>query len=340
MADRLIIVTAQAEQMDLVTAVAEQEMVASVQVYAPVRDTEPHTANLLVSGGDRQKVIDRLQIALDGFEGWRITILPVEATIPRVEEPEQPDGANGEGRKRGPSRQTREELYADVARNAQFDRGFVAFVVLSTLVAAIGLIEDNVAVVIGAMVIAPLLGPNLASALGVALGDRELVIRGALTNLGGIAVCISVSVLIALAWPVDLRSDELASRTGVGFDGVVLALASGGAAAVSLTSGLSSALVGVMVAVALLPPAATIGLMLASGHYSLAGGAALLLAVNVVCVNLSAQVAFVLRGVTPRTWLEKQAAARGVRVNATLWLAMLLALALLLLLRARTGVSM
>jgi uncharacterized membrane protein len=88
------------------------------------------------------------------------------------------------------------------------------------------------------------------------------------------------------------------------------------------------------VAVALLPPAATIGLMLGAGRIDLAFGAALLLGVNFVCVNLSAQVAFVARGVTPRTWLEKRQARRAVMVNACIWIVLLVALAVLLYLRA------
>lgn len=123
------------------------------------------------------------------------------------------------------------------------------------------------------------------------------------------------------------------ARTRVGFDGLVLALAAGAAAALSLTTGVSSALVGVMVAVALLPPAAAIGLLLGAGHREQAIAAALLLAINIVCVNLSAQIVFVLRGVTPRTWFEKRAARRAVLINAGVWLLLLLALVVLLVLR-------
>jgi uncharacterized hydrophobic protein (TIGR00341 family) len=180
------------------------------------------------------------------------------------------------------------------------------------------------------------LGPNLAFGFGVALGDRALMVRALGTNAAGVALTLVLCAAIGLAWPLDLGSRELMARTDVGFDGMVLALASGAAAALSLTTGLSAALVGVMVAVALLPPAATIGLMLGAGQWHHALGATLLLAVNVVCVNLATQATFVLRGVTPRTWLEKEAARRAVRVNALIWLLLLAALAGLLLLRAPT----
>jgi uncharacterized membrane protein len=160
------------------------------------------------------------------------------------------------------------------------------------------------------------------------------MVRALGTSAAGVAVTLAICALIGLAWPLDMGSKELLARTDVGFDGIALALASGAAAALSLTTGLSAALVGVMVAVALLPPAATIGLMLGAGQWSLAFGAALLLAVNVVCVNLATQAAFVLRGVRPRTWFEKEAARRAVRLNALVWLVLLVALAGLLYFRA------
>ncbi len=119
-------------------------------------------------------------------------------------------------------------------------------------------------------------------------------------------VALSLSILIGKLWHLNFDSRELLARTDVGLDSVALALASGAAAVLSLSTGLPSVLVGVMVAVALLPPTATMGLMLGAGKYKLAVGAGLLLAVNVVSVNLSAKVTFLVRGIKRRTWLEKQ----------------------------------
>jgi len=192
-------------------------------------------------------------------------------------------------------------------------------VFLSTVVVAIGLIEDNVAVVIGAMVIAPLLGPNIALALGAALGDMPLMWKAIKTTLAGLATALLFSILIGIFWPLNASSQELMARTDVGLDSVVLALASGAAAVISLTTGLASVLVGVMVAVALLPPTATLGIMLGSGQTKLAVGAALLLAVNIVCVNLAAKIVFWVRGVKPRSWLEKQKANQSMVTYLVIW---------------------
>jgi uncharacterized hydrophobic protein (TIGR00341 family) len=206
-------------------------------------------------------------------------------------------------------------------------------VFLSTIVAAIGLIENNVAVVIGAMVIAPLLGPNIALSLGTTLGDLNLMKKSIQTLLTGIFFSIFLSILFGVFWPSDFTSHELMSRTDMTLSAAFLALASGAAAALSLTTGLSGVLVGVMVAVALLPPATTAGIMLGSGNIELATGAGLLLAINVVCLNLASKIVFLLKGIHPRTWVEKEQAKLAMFSYILGWIVSLFALIFLMYLR-------
>jgi uncharacterized hydrophobic protein (TIGR00341 family) len=183
------------------------------------------------------------------------------------------------------------------------------------------------------MVIAPLLGPIIAFSLAAALGDWVLMWRSLSTNTIGVLLAFSLAFAIGYLWNSPVDSNEIMARTAVGLDGVALALASGAAAALSLTTGLSSVLVGVMVAAALLPPTATAGLMLGSGQYDEALGATLLLAVNIVCVNLSAKLVFLIRGVRPRTWLDKRKARQSMILNITVWVVSLLILLAIILVR-------
>lgn len=278
------------------------------------------TSRMLVQDEKRQRVMDALQGALVTAEATHIIVIPVDAALPR------PDGDEEEAEEKRQAA-TREELYSDVAKGAHLDGNFLLLVFLSTIVATIGLIENNVAVVIGAMVIAPLLGPNMALALGTSLGDSELIGKALKSLFSGLLLAILLAWLLAILWPVAMNSDELLSRTTVKLDSIALALASGAAAVLSLTTGLSSVLVGVMVAVALLPPAVTIGLMLGSGQIAMAEGAALLLAVNVVSVNLSAKLVLLYRGIKPRTWLEKKKAKLNTIVYLLFWFITLAVLA-------------
>ena len=287
---RLIEVTASSAHLDTVTAIAETNEVSFYRVGPELEGRV--TVAMLAGPGERQAILDSLQTGLAVSDDWRVLVLPLEAVIPTPPEP-----AEDRTRRRGPRpSESREELYNDTERGAHCDVNFLLLVFLSTLVAAIGLTADNVAVVIGAMVIAPLLGPNLALILAAALGDRGLLWRAVKTNLIGVSLALVISIVIGALLPVDLQSKELLDRTSVGAEGMMLALASGAAAALCMTSGLSTTLVGVMVAVALLPPTATLGIMLGAGQPALAWGAALLLAVNVVSVNLAGQIVFLLRG--------------------------------------------
>jgi uncharacterized hydrophobic protein (TIGR00341 family) len=303
---RLIEVFAAPGHMDTIAAIA-QRFEALNFWKEPASSKEIEACRILARPEKQQELIDRLQSALGKGKPWRITIMPIEATIPELE-PAEPD-------KRSPEQATREELYAEIDRGARIDSTFVLLVVLSTIVAAIGLLESSVAVVIAAMLIAPLLGPNVAMALGSTLGDRELVFRAAATNAAGIALSVACAAAAGVILPGDTTSAELMARTSLGYDSILLALASGAAGALSLTTRLPSALVGVMVAVALLPPAVTFGYMLGTAQFSLAGGAAALLAVNIVCVNLSAQLVFFSKGIKPRTWIERRAAQQSIKIG-------------------------
>lgn len=268
---------------------------------------------MLVQDEKRQQVMDALQGALVTEQQSHIIVMPVDAVLPRPDIDEEQEQERRQAA-------TREELYSEVARGANLDGNFMLLVFLSTIVAAIGLLENNVAVVIGAMVIAPLLGPNIALALATALGDTSLMAKALKSLLTGLIFAITLAWMIALIWPQAMDSHELLSRTTVKPDSIALALASGAAAVLSLTTGLSSVLVGVMVAVALLPPAVTIGLMLGTGQVALAEGAALLLAVNVVSVNLSAKLVMLYRGIKPRTWVEKKKARLNTIVYLLFWI--------------------
>jgi len=137
-----------------------------------------------------------------------------------------------------------------------------------------------------------------------------------------------------MIWEVNLGSHEIMARTDVGLASVALALASGAAAVLSLTTGLSTTLVGVMVAVALLPPTAVLGMLLGSGRWELAASAALLLAVNVVCVLLAAKVVLLLRGVKPRSWLERNKAKQSMTLYIGLWAGLLALLIAAITMRA------
>ena len=337
MTARIIEVIAEDRQTDRIRQMCEGAGADDVIVGA-LTDDGRRVIRVATGALDRQKLLDQLQMTLSATSNWRIIILPVEATLPVLEE-EIPDTEKAK-QKKLTGGLSREELGAQMVKGAEFDRNFVLLVTLSAIVAAIGLMEDNVAVVIGAMVIAPLLGPNLAMAFASAVGDGQMIVKSILTNMAGVAMTLALSICIGLIFAENLQSDELMSRTRVDLDSIAVALASGAAAALSLTTGLSATLVGVMVAVALLPPGTTIGIMLGWGQFNLAAQAALLLAVNVVCLNLSAQIVFRAKGIRPRTWFAAEKAKRSSRINLAVWTVLLLALAAIIVYQTQFDIAM
>jgi uncharacterized hydrophobic protein (TIGR00341 family) len=291
---------------------------------------------ILLEAEKSEAVLDILEKRYSGQESYRIVVIQVAATLPRIEvpEPAEPPSENNPPEERIPERISRHELYEDISKAARFSRVYFAMVVLSAIVATIGLQHNSVAIVIGAMVIAPLLGPNVALALATTLGDLPLAKQAAWTSLAGIATVAVMTLILGVLLHVDPTLSQLASRTQVGLSDVVLALAAGCAGALAFTTGVSAIMVGVMVAVALLPPMVTFGLLLGGGQLKLAMGALSLLLANLICLNLAAVVTFRTQGIRPATWWEEDRAKKATRIAIGLWVTLLIVLVgLILLLR-------
>lgn len=296
---------------------------------------------VLTQTKDTEAVMDAMGKRFTHLEDFRMILLPVAACIPRCAdtqdkmEKEAAPGEQCQTPESRPTRISREELYTSITEMSKLSKIYVAMVILSTVVAVIGIVHGNVAIIVGAMVIAPLLGPNVALSFGTTLGDTKLI-RGAFrSNIVGIAAALAVAVLAGLLFGVNPEDPEVASRTGATLWDIALALAAGGAGALSLTAAAPAALIGVMVAVALLPPLVVFGMLMGAGDFRLAMGAMLLLLVNLICINLAGVLTFLLQGIRPVTWWEADRARKATRVAIALWSILLAALAVLIALSQR-----
>jgi len=298
-----------------------------IELWQEALDDEMILVRVLVQSDQAEAVMQAFEGRFAGQAGFRMLLIEVEATVPP---PVIEEDVGEQDRPRDPQRIACAELVERLASGTVANRVFFATVVLSTVVATIGLVRDNLAVIIGAMVIAPLLNPNITLSLATTLGDGKLARQALLVNVAGVGLAFLLALVMGLLIPVDTAVSEIAGRTQVGLSDVVLALAAGSAGALAVTSGVSAALVGVMVAVALLPPLAVTGLLFGAGDFALSGGAALLTAVNVICVNLAGVATFLWQGVWPQRWWEAKRARRMVRIAAIVWLLLLLCLVLLI----------
>jgi len=210
-----------------------------------------------------------------------------------------------------------EELTAAAKDLAPSNRVFAIMTVISALIATAGLLLDSPAVVVGSMVIAPLIGPAMAASVGTVVDDDDLFRRGLYLQVGGMVLAIATAALFAAfvryARLIPPLSDvfqiaEIQQRVAPDTLSLAVALGAGAAGVISLTTGVSTALVGVMIAVALLPPAATVGIGIAWGDPWTTLGSSVLLLVNVLSINLAALLVLWYTGYRPRHWFRQDEA--------------------------------
>lgn len=319
---RLLEVSVEASRVpDLRELLAEHEIDIHSETEAP---DDRRIVRVVVSSGRTEPLTDALTDAFGDSDAYRVLIVPVAAVLPPPEpEDDEDGGGDADGDEAPTSRVSREELYQDVWSASQLTPVYLATVALSTVVAAVGLIRGDVAVIIGAMVIAPLLGPTVAFALGLTLGDPPLGRLAAKSSAAGVGVAFGLSVLIGVLVPVDPTVAELADRTQVGLSDIAIAMAAGSAGSLAYTTGLPTAIIGVMVAVALLPPLVGAGLLLGAGYAGLALGSTVLVMVNFTCVSLAAVGTFFARQIRPRTWWEAEKAKKATRLAVISWVVLL-----------------
>lgn len=125
----------------------------------------------------------------------------------------------------------------------------------------------------------------------------------------------------------------------VNLEHIVIALAAGSAGVLAFTRGVPATIVGVMVAVALLPPLVDVGLLLGAGYMQLAVGAAILTVTNLICINLAGVLTFLVQGVRPRSWWEEKKAKKATRIAIAVWLALLVIFAVIIWYWGRSDVQ-
>lgn len=283
-----------------------------------------HVVRAIIGAERSGTALDALHERMANQGSLMVLVEPLDAVLPRPLASAQPDRKE---RISSSSAVSREEVYAAISDGAKLHRHYLSLVALAAVVAGIGLTRDNTAAVIGAMVVAPLLGPNMAIALGIVLGDTPLVRRALVAAGAGFTLTLVFSIGLGLLLSPDPATPELASRTQVGIGDLVLGLAAGCAGALAFTSGAPTYLTGVMVAVALLPPTVASGMLLSTGETAGSISALLLAAGNVVSVTLAAILTFAWRGMRPRNWWQEERAKASARRGIAIFVGLLLALA-------------
>lgn len=212
---------------------------------------------------------------------------------------------------------------ADIARKVRFDPGylqsfedkmfiegplttrrltnFFVLLLLATVIATYGLLSSSAATVIGAMIVAPLMGPIMATAAAVVMGSSRRALRALALVAAGVASVIALAVVLTWVVPdvtISFTSNgELASRISPGLYALLTALGAGAAGAYIMgREEIADSMGGVAIAISLVPPLCVVGIALSQGAWGAAGGAMLLFLTNFFAILLAGGVVFLLSG--------------------------------------------
>ncbi|WP_137284003.1 TIGR00341 family protein [Halorussus salinisoli] len=256
-----------------------------------------------------QPILDKLQDAGLGDDPHAVVIDAETDTSRQYEELEKRFSEENDD----PSTIAREEIRTEAREMTPEFPTFVTMTVISSVVATAGMLLDSPAVVVGSMVIAPLIGPAMGTSVGTVLGDRQLFRRGVKYQfIGGFAAIaaatlFSVGVRYGFLLPPGtdvLGISQVSGRLTPDFLSLAVALGAGAAGALSLASGVSVAIVGVMIAAALVPPAAAVGIGIAWQQPLAAVSSLVLVLVNILSINLSGLVVLWYLDYGPKDWFE------------------------------------
>jgi uncharacterized hydrophobic protein (TIGR00271 family) len=206
------------------------------------------------------------------------------------------------------------DLVQDLRAGSRWGANFVVMLAMASAIATLGLLQDSPAVVIGAMLVAPLMTPMIGFGLSIVQANPRLAAVAGRTIGQGILLTLAISYLMGLVIPGgELLSRETLARGTPNILDLGIALFAAVAAAFALARpgisgarpGISGAIAGVAIATALVPPLCSVGVSLAYSHWLNALGAATLFGTNLVAIVLSSALTFFLMGVTPARALAR-----------------------------------
>ena len=203
------------------------------------------------------------------------------------------------------------DLFQVLRDNSRLKGSYLMLMVLSTILATLGLFADSAPVVIGAMILAPLMAPIMSLSMASLRQDRRLVLDSTYTILAGLTLSLAFAVAITWITPIHTPNSEILARTSPNLLDLGIAVVSGIAGAYAhAREEIAKTLAGVAIAVALVPPLAVAGIGLGWMDWAVFSGAALLLVTNLAGMVLAGSLTFIVLGFSPF-----RLATRGVSIS-------------------------
>jgi len=215
-------------------------------------------------------------------------------------------------------RASREEILSNIRTQAEFNRNYVLASILAAMLAALGLLTDNVIITIASMIIAPFFGPILGTSLGIVLNINDLRKESLKSEIVGLLLSILTGFVFSMLLPYTTPTTRILAISNPTYIDILFAVIAGVAAAISVVSVAPLALVGVAIAASLVPPATNIGIGLSfmlkgvENAEAIIYGSSLLLSINVLAINSMSILFFWLVGIKPGESIRKELMAKRI----------------------------
>lgn len=192
------------------------------------------------------------------------------------------------------------DLFISLRKDAKITTSYLVLIMLSTMLATVGLYQSSSAVVIGAMLLAPLMAPIVSLSMGLLRGDTKLLKNSMVTIAVGVAIALLAAMLISLLFPHKPLTMEMQARLNPSLLDLAVAIVAGVAGAYTKSNKeILQSLAGVSIAVALVPPLAVAGIGLGMRDPDFFGQAFLLFSTNLIGISLAATITFRVLGYSP-----------------------------------------
>ena len=221
-----------------------------------------------------------------------------------------------------------EDVVARIDDDAGLSQRYLFMTLMSAGIAILGLLQSSPAVVIGAMLISPLMGPIMGLGFAIALFDFREMGRSLTALMFGSLVAVAATALVTFVSPLQTVTAEIASRTRPNLFDLLIALFSALAGAYAMIRGRSGTIVGVAIATALMPPLAVVGFGLATWNATVFGGAVLLFVTNFITIAMTAALMARIYGFGARLSPSQTRVQAGLLIVVFIALSIPLALAL------------
>jgi len=243
------------------------------------------------------EIIDKLNEIGVGRSYGIIDILNLETTIPRF------DMAEPKGEKKGKGkiaeRVSVEEIEKDIIENSEPSFNYFLFIILSAIIAGIGLLTNSAIILIASMILSPLMGPILGLSFSIITKNTWVLKRSLISQIVGLLMAISAGLLLGLfsRFMIQLPNPttEMQIRTFPNLFDIIISICGGVAVGFTVTGQIKSSIVGVAIALSLMPPASNVGLALAYLDFGLTLGSLILLISNILIINLCTLLIFKLK---------------------------------------------